>query len=427
MEPRRRWPLVVTAIVAVAALLVATIGVVRWVGGGADTASGPRPGAGPGPGATTPPTPPPTYPPATPEAVAALVEDLSRFVESQRGLEFTQPPTVTVLDEATFRQRVADEFAAELPELELAARVLGAVGLIGPGEDLVAGYTSLVSAAALGYFDPATGELVVAGNELTPLLSATIVHELTHALDHQWFDLDRPELYDLDDESAFGFSAVVEGNATRVEEAWRATLDDATSEELFRLEVAIAQGALTAGVPWVAEQLLRAPYDAGYSLVSTLLLLDGEVAVDDALRRPPTTSSEVLWPERYVAGFEARPVPTPALPNPDTDVVFDEAVYGELLLRLTLWGAVGELEATEAARGWRGDRYVAWVDADGRDCVRLDTVTVTPEARQRLADALGAWAAQLPDASAEPLANDGVRFTSCINPDQNADSGGSRL
>ena len=424
MQPRRRWLLVATAVLVVVALLASTFGIVRWLGGEEQTAAAPSGARSPDP--TAPSAPLPTYPPATPEAVATVVEELSRFVEAERGLEFNTPVTVEVIDEATFRQRVLDDLNAQLPEIELAARVLGAVGLAAPGEDIVAGYTTLVSTAALGYYDPATGELVVAGTEITPLLEATIVHELTHALDDQWFDLDRPELADLDDESGFGFSAVVEGNASRVEASWESTLDDATRQELFSLEVAIAQEAGLSGVPWVVGELVRAPYDTGFAFVSTLLALDGEVAVDGALERPPTTSSEVLWPERYVAGFSPRTVPTPPTEDPTTDAVFDEAVFGELLLRLTLWGAVGETEATAAARGWRGDRYVAWADAEGRDCVRLDTVTVNGEARQRLLDGLSAWAERLPEASAEPLDADGVRFTSCVIPNQSAD-GGSRL
>lgn len=409
---------------ATLALLVAAVGVVRFLAPEAETAAEPRSGTGSGP--TLPPPPQQTYPPATPEAVATAVEELGRFVEMQRGLEFTEPVSVEVIDEEAFRLRVLEDLAAQLPEIELAARVLGAVGLAAPGEDIVEGFTTLVSAAALGYYDPATGELVVAGTEMTPLLESTIVHELTHALDDQWFDLDRPELADLDDESGFGFSAVVEGNATRVEEAWVSTLDETTRQELFSLEVAIVQEAGLTGVPWVVGELVRAPYDAGYALVATLLALDGEVAVDRALEAPPLTSSEVLWPERYIAGFSARTVATPPVDDPATDVVFDEAVFGELLLRLTLWGAVGEIEAAEAARGWRGDRYVAWADAEGRDCVRLDTVTVNGKARQRLLDGLASWAERLPDASAEPLDTDGVRFRSCVTPNQSAEAG-SRL
>jgi hypothetical protein len=406
------------------ALLAAAVGIVRWLAPEAETAAEPRSGASSGP--TLPPPPQRTYPPATPEAVAAAVEELGRFVEMERGLEFTEPVTVEVIDEETFRLRVLEDLTAQLPEIELAARVLGAAGLAAPGEDIVEGFTTLVSAAALGYYDPTTGELVVAGTEMTPLLESTIVHELTHALDDQWFDLDRPELADLDDESGFGFSAVVEGNATRVEETWVSTLDETTRQELFSLEVAIAQSAGLTGVPWIVGELVRAPYDAGYALVATLLALDGEVAVDRALEAPPTTSSEVLWPERYVAGFTARAVPTPPVDDPTTDVVFDEAVFGELLLRLTLWGAVGEIEAAEVARGWRGDRYVAWADAEGRDCIRLDTVTVNAEARQRLLDGLTSWAERLPDATAGALDADGVRFTSCVVPNQSAEAG-SRL
>ena len=73
----------------------------------------------------------------------------------------------------------------------------------------------------VGFYDPETDELVVRGAALTPYVRTTIAHELVHALDDQHLDLDRPEYDEADDEIGFGFSSVVEGNARRVENAYR--------------------------------------------------------------------------------------------------------------------------------------------------------------------------------------------------------------
>ena len=53
--------------------------------------------------------------------------------------------------------------------------------------------------------------MVVRGSADTPNLRITLVHELTHALDDQHFELDRPELDDASDESGFGVPAAGRG------------------------------------------------------------------------------------------------------------------------------------------------------------------------------------------------------------------------
>jgi hypothetical protein len=369
-----------------------------------------------------PSVPDPIYPPATPEAVAAEVERLSRFVEQQRGLAFQAPVAVTVLSTEDFRARVLADFDAEgTADLELTARLLAALDLLEPGDDVVAGTRNLLSTAALGFYDTVTDELVVEGDALTPLLQSTLVHELVHALDDQWFDLDRPEYADSDDEVAFGFSAVIEGNASRVEQAWVRQLDLDQRRELVRLQAARSQQVELGGVPWVLVELIQAPYVFGQALVEVLVAAGGEELVDQTFDRPPRTSSEVLWPERYLAGFTAVAVATP----PADGEVFDQGMFGEFSLRLVIGAAAGDPKASAAARGWRGDAYVAWRNAEGNDCVRVDTEVVDLAARERLAEVVDLWVATLPDGSWEPLGTTGVRFTSCTVPPP-ADDGGSR-
>src|SRR5207244_328374 len=68
----------------------------------------------------------------------------------------------------------------------------------------------------------------------TPLVRRTLAHELTHALQDQHFSIYRPELDKRDDESPVAFSALLEGDARRVEQAYENTLSAADRSELAR-------------------------------------------------------------------------------------------------------------------------------------------------------------------------------------------------
>lgn len=415
-KARNRRIVAVVAAVAVVVLLAA-VGWARVTAGGDVTtqSSGstpllPDPGSGTEPVAPAPPTA---------EQINAEVLALSRFVEQQRGLQFQQPVTVEVLTPEQFTARVVEELAEDATGFEALGRLLSALGLVSPQEDFVRTVTTVVSSTALGFYDPANDVMVISADNLDVLTRRTIVHELVHALDDQWFDLDRPAYDGLPDETPFGFSAVVEGNAARIDTAWVGTLSEPEQRELFRLESLAGSRIDPSLVPPVLFDLLNAPYELGAALIGTLLLAGGEQAVDQALQAPPSTSSAVLWHERYISGFTPTPVDTPPADGDPTD----SGMFGEFLLRLSLTSALLESDATAAARGWRGDSYVVWRTPEENDCVRVDTETANIRARDLLSRAITDWTSILPDASTELLGDTGVRFTSCSIQAPAADAG----
>lgn len=401
---------VVLAVVALAAGGWARISNSSDVDTAATTPLLPEPGSGATP---TPPAPP------TPEQITAEVLALSQFVEQQRGLQFQRPVTVEVLPPEQFSARLTEELQQDIPDFESLGRLLSALGLVNPQEDFARTMITLLSSVALGYYNPVDETIVVSADQIDVLTRRTLVHELVHALDDQWFGLDRPDYADLNDETAFGFSAVFEGNAARVDTAWVNTLSEPELRELFRLESLVQTRIDLSAVPPIVLQLLNAPYALGFDLISILLLAGGEQAVDQALQAPPTTSSAVLWHERYLAGFQPTEVATPPADGEPTD----SGMFGELLLRSSLASALLESDAIAAARGWRGDAYVVWTSDEGNDCVRVDTETANPRARGLLSQAIEDWTSTLPDASTELLGDTGVRFTSCSIPASDTDAG----
>jgi hypothetical protein len=341
---------------------------------------------------------------------AAVVAELQAFVESARGLRFLRPVDVAVLGDDAFRRFLSSGAPTEQPDVEVANGVLRALGLL-TGDD--PGATGELDADTVaGFYDIETKELVVrrpsgsgsgvGGSPLTPFVRQVLVHELTHALDDQHFDLD-PDF--VDDEAAIAFEALVEGDAGVVESRYLASLPEAERQAAAAEEESTFGGA-GRRVPDIVAELGAFPYRDGPRLVAALLAAGGPGRLDAAFRFPPVSSAEVLHPERFLDGPGRAGVPRVTAEGR----VVDDGVLGELILRLVLAGSVPRDRAAKAAAGWAGDRYVAW-SAGGRTCLRATVVMDDAAEAAELAAGLHQWAGATVDPVPTRLA--AVTFTRC--------------
>ncbi|MGH9178727.1 MAG: hypothetical protein ACRD0N_09265 [Acidimicrobiales bacterium] len=338
---------------------------------------------------------------APPTGVEAVVPSLQAFVEKERGLAFRQPVKVTLLADGPFEARVRESDEEDLEELRDAEAVLEAMFLLDREVDLAEEVERFSAGAILGFYDTETKELVVRGREPTPYVRTILVHELTHALEDQHFDLDRAD--DLGDEAFLGFQALAEGSAGRVEDAYRASLSAADRRAAAREEAARATSV--PDVPAVVQLIFGFPYAFGPDLVAAILRAGGQARLDAAFGDDsPASSEHVLHPSRYLRGDEPR-----AVPNPPADgTAFDDGEIGELFLSLMLGAGLDQDQADEAAEGWGGDHYVAWRDGD-RTCVRMTFVMDTPADTAQLTEALADWAEERGNAAAA----DGTTLRTC--------------
>ncbi len=352
--------------------------------------------------------PPPTAvaTPADPPSLEAFVPDAERFVEEHRGLRFTTPVRVLLLDDAAFRARaggggIDPALAADIDALQLVPRSV----------DLAAAARRSQAEGVVGLYEHASRTLLVRGTAPTPFVREVLVHELTHALQDQWFGIDRPQLDTGTDERAQAFSAVVEGDAVRIEDEYLASLP-ASQRARARLERDAATG-VRGQSPAPLSTILGFPYGAGATFVRALATVRGQAGVDAAFRTPPTTSAEILEPQRFLGGAAAAvhvAAPVPAGP------VIDRGVLGELRLRLLLdhaaaTGAIHTADADAAAAAWHGDSYVAW-SRGATACLRVALAAPPGADHALLRQALAAHAAR---ASGVTLAEtaDTLTLTSC--------------
>ena len=391
-----RWLVAALSAFIAAVLAAGVVGVA--VNGDGDGGAAPRPAATTTSTTSAPAGSSSTTAPAT--GVEAVVPSLEAFVEQERGLDFRQPVKVTLLADGPFEARVRESDEEDLEEIKDAEAVLEAMALLDPGVDLAEEVERFSAGAILGFYDTETKELVVRGSQPTPYVRTILVHELTHALEDQHFDLDRDE---LGDEAFLGLQALAEGSAGRVEDAYRASLSAAERRSAAREEA--SRAAAVPRVPALVQLIFGFPYAYGPDLVAAIVRAGGQARLDAAYRDgTPASSEHVLHPSRYLGGDEPRPVPTPRADGP----AFDDGEIGELFLSLMLSAHLDDDQADEAALGWGGDHYVAWRDGD-RTCVRMTFVMDTPADTDQLTEALADWA----EARGEAADADGLTLRTC--------------
>jgi hypothetical protein len=337
--------------------------------------------------------------------VDAVLPTLQAFVEQERGLPFRAPVEVEVLDDGDFLAALYSEPAGGTsadtgtdPE-----PTLNALGLLDEDVDLDAAVGESLDAGVVGFYDPATDRLVVRGQELDAFVELVLVHELTHALQDQHFDLDRPELEVAEDESGLAFDALVEGDATRIEVAWFEAQPPDRQAEIA--DAFGAPGDVPAG-ELVVEELLGFPYTAGPEYVLDLLARGGQQAVDAAFASPPTSTEQVLRPGLPPNAATPREIQRPSVGG----TIVDEGVLGQLGLALLL--GVDPLEPDGPADGWGGDRYVT-TELDGATCTTADVIGDSPAQQAQLRAAFLEWAASQPDAQVNDGPAGAFRLKAC--------------
>ncbi len=367
----------------------------------------------------------PPHPEAWDERVLPLIE----IVEQTRGLEFKEPVYVDFLSDDEFREDVrTDEEELTDEDREELTQTLGllrALGLIEGDPDLFDAIQELNAGGVLAYYTYQEERIRIRGSELTPAITSTVVHELTHALQDQHFDLGaRLESFG-DDEgtAALLFRAVVEGDASRVETAYALTLSGEEQQALAGSKAEEIEQATAdlKDVPTVLMSMMSAPYALGEPLV-TLAAAEGNAAVDEMFQNPPRTEEHLLDP--FVTGTDAAKVIEVAAPElAEGEERFDGGEFGALMWLMVLAERVPLLTALDAADGWGGDQYIAFERGEVT-CIRASFVGDTDEDTLEMREALDTWADALPAATTEVRSADGLVHLDSCDPGGKA-AGGS--
>jgi hypothetical protein len=297
---------------------------------------------------------------------------LARVSEARRIQPSRAIPGV-VLSRAGLIARIKDHVAKEIPveAIRHEGMVLQLLGFIPTSFDYEAAEYALLEAQLAGYYEPADGTMYLAEDLGEEEASATLAHELVHALQDSRWDLKARSKYrpGQGDQSS-AVSALAEGDATSlmfdVMLARAGTSKTALDlpDDVFADQILESmQHGPGADAPAIMRASLAAPYIYGTQFVHALRRRGGWDAVDAAWDNPPVTSEQVLhlgkW-ETHEAAIELAPM---APPGPGWSRVDDDS-YGELGTRIAFEGWLDKESARRVASGWGGDRGALMMNGD---------------------------------------------------------------
>jgi len=329
-----------------------------------------------------------------PEKNARHLENLLHTAEKYRGLKALKPMPAGSLSVRSLKRQMAESLPRDSSPQELKALEvsLKAFGLIPEAMDLRLYLPELMSSQVAGFYDPEKKYLALVDlpkggsgkNEEAVDEDMILVHELTHALQDQHFDLRRFEGHDPMSDAGTARTALVEGDATLImldfkiqmsievmpgmDTALGASLQD--TEKLMGATPDLPGMKEMAAAPvWIRDTLLFS-YLQGAAFSVSVKRQGGQALLDYAFTTdPPRSTEQILHPEKWHTRRDDPIVlrfPDLAAELPGYRKVA-EGEMGELSQRIFLrQGLKSREQADAAAAGWGGDRFAVYEKAGGR-------------------------------------------------------------
>jgi hypothetical protein len=330
--------------------------------------------------------------------LAQRLRELSGVVEEYRGLRFEHPVPMNTVTRGELGERLAARLEignrSAFGDVERLGIGLEAFGLIPPSMNLAHNFPQAIAAGLEGVYDwhdkmvtLVTGPETLFGDAFsqrhgaevaTRIREGLLIHELTHAVQDQHFDMARLAAGGAWSDAAMARLALVEGDATLV---MLADMVGSPPDEIPRLSPLLQHmldhpeqfSAMAPGVPGAAEpadepawfrETTRFSYLQGASFCAKVLERGGQRLLDHAFSAdPPRSTAQILHPEKW---FDRRDDPVAiAWPELRAELPgYRKAVdgqLGELGIKILLRQGLHDPQRAEAvAGGWAGDRFAVY-------------------------------------------------------------------
>lgn len=306
---------------------------------------------------------------------AREVADAIPKIEKATGLTYKRPPVVQRKTKDEVRQFLLKQFEDERSQEDLNAQqiLLRRLGLVPDTFDLRKTMLDLYTEQIVGFYDPETKVLYVVDGAKPEEVGFVIEHELVHALQDQYTNLDSLLHLKGDDDRVLAAQSVMEGQATLV--PLQTMLGPAAQLpggwEKVREMIRENQSAMPkfAAAPEVLQETLIFPYLSGAEFMRRFDDQEpGKMPFGSAM---PVSSTQILHVNAYFGSHPERPVSI-TLPAPRGATSTYQNDMGEFETRLFLFHHLQDQnESINAAAGWSGDRYsilhsphgdgIAWV------------------------------------------------------------------
>ncbi|MBX7138005.1 MAG: hypothetical protein K1X83_08485 [Oligoflexia bacterium] len=286
-----------------------------------------------------------------------------------------------VHDKGAVRDYLVQTIDTKLPKNKLKWEGLSykLIGLVPDEFNYEQGLLDLYLNQIGGYYDPEKKHFIMAAWMPAMLQTTVAVHELTHGLQDQHFNLERmmdPKIENGD--LLLARSALVEGDANFVmleqarKQAGQGTLRAEPNVDAFVMQNILGLSLMGgSAIPNSLQMMVLFPYTSGLRFVHYLIRQGGYSKVNAVFKKPPRSTEEILHPEKYdVAMADFKEYSQAELRGTEVPSEYQQ-VYVDTMGEFLISSLLGNFETDKrisalAAAGWGGDRLGIFEDSGKR-------------------------------------------------------------
>ena len=339
-------------------------------------------------------------------------------IERVSRVPFKAPPKVEARSSAEVRAFLERQFEEENTAAELAGQTTAykRLGLIDEDVDVRQLLLDLLTEQIIGFYDPDTKVLYVVEGSAPEMRQTIIEHELIHALQDQYVDLDSLRtLTRGDNDLASAVQSVTEGQAVYEQLEANLGIGDIAARlpggwDRVRTEIRrnSTNMPLFSTAPLLFQETLLFPYLSGAEFVRRIKLADDSLPVARAVL--PLSTEQVMHPEAYGDSADA-PTRVELPPPSGGERIYDNNL-GEFETRLLLYAwSRDQPAAVRGAAGWDGDRYVLFRTPQGEAIAWLTIWDSPVDAGEFFSVANDALGRRFRDLRAESVNENERRYT----------------
>jgi hypothetical protein len=262
------------------------------------------------------------------------------------------------------KKRVSE--VAKPDEIRAEELTLKKFGLVPQDFDLAKNTVDLLTEQAAAFYDYDKKKLFITETTPSDTQEPVLAHELSHALADQNFNLAKfIRQGRKSDDGATARLAVMEGQATWMMSEYLARKMGQSLRNSPELVATMSSLSESGGgqypvfdkAPLYERISLVFPYTKGMLFQNAVLQHDGKAGFAEVFRRPPSSTQQILHPEKYFADVkpEVPDLPEVKLPRGYKGLV--GGTMGELEHGILLEQYLGKERAAELAPHWRGCNF----------------------------------------------------------------------
>jgi hypothetical protein len=325
-----------------------------------------------------------------------------------RGLEPKTPISKGVKSKAEVARYLEERIKKEHDQnrLQLEGKLLQKLGLIPATVDYKDLILKLLSEQIAGFYDPDKKTYYISSWLPLEAQKPAMIHELTHALQDQYFDIKKILKADHNlnnDDRGLAHEALMEGDSMAVmidyilEPKKRHFADIPDLRVVMKLLMSDMQeeSPVMKSAPVFIQQTLLFPYGYGTSFLQQVWKQNPSwQAINKIYSDLPASTEQIMHPEKYYANRDApKPVNAEALAaklGNHWKIAYSN-VLGEFSLGLLLNLHHTDEHAKRATEGWGGDQVLLLENGDGKDVVIVDTLWDTADDSDKFFGAMDEW------------------------------------